>query len=120
MDQEEKKQEEKKDQPNNAVHGVKLRPMLVYLEKELGWEEMGKRININCFTTNPSMGSSITFLKRNSWAKNEVQELFIHVKTYGKDAPMKKISSTLVAKKSRPRTTTPQKNLSDFINKFNK
>jgi uncharacterized protein (DUF2132 family) len=44
--EQEKKLEEKKDQPNNAVHGVKLRPMLVYLEKELGWEEMGKRINI--------------------------------------------------------------------------
>jgi uncharacterized protein (DUF2132 family) len=63
-------------QPNNVLHGVRLKDMLVYLEKNLGWEKMGEKINIKCFTTNPSMGSSLTFLRRTTWAKNAVQQLY--------------------------------------------
>ena len=77
-------------QPNNLVHHVKLKDMLVELEQKLGWEEMGRRININCFTNNPSLKSSLNFLRKTPWAKEKVQQLYIaHVK--GELKPLPKI-----------------------------
>ncbi len=72
--EEEKKKEE---QPNNPLHGVKLADILKYLVKEYGWEELGNRIKINCFISNPSIGSSLKFLRRTSWAKEKVEKLYL-------------------------------------------
>lgn len=65
------------DQTNNKLHGVKLEDMLNYLVEEYGWEELGNRININCFTSNPSVRSSLKFLRRTAWARNKVEKLYI-------------------------------------------
>ncbi len=67
------------EQPNNPAHGVKLEQMIKELVDYYGWEHLGYKIPIGCFRNNPSIGSSITFLKRNSWAKNDLQKLYIEM-----------------------------------------
>ncbi len=65
------------EQPNNPLHGVKLADILKHLVAEYGWGELGRRIKINCFTSNPSIGSSLKFLRRTSWAKEKVEKLYL-------------------------------------------
>jgi uncharacterized protein (DUF2132 family) len=64
-------------QPNNPLHGVTLEMVLTKLVDMYGWNEMGNRININCFTNNPSIKSSLKFLRRTPWARQKVEQLFI-------------------------------------------
>ena len=64
-------------QPNNPLHGVKLADMLNYLEDEYGWEGLAERIKINCFKSNPSVKSSLKFLRRTDWARTKVEELYL-------------------------------------------
>ncbi|MCT4580986.1 MAG: VF530 family protein [Flavobacteriales bacterium] len=70
------------EQPNNPMHGVKLKDVLIYLVDEYGWEELGRRININCFKSNPTMNSSLKFLRKERWARNKVEALYL--KSIGK------------------------------------
>ncbi|MDG0973705.1 MAG: VF530 family protein [Crocinitomicaceae bacterium] len=65
------------NQPNNPVHGVKIADMLNYLIESYGWEELAARINIRCFRFDPSVKSSLVFLRKTPWAKEEVQKLYI-------------------------------------------
>ena len=65
------------DQSNNPLHGVKLIDMLEYLEAAYGWEGLGRRINIRCFKYDPSIKSSLHFLRRTPWARAEVEELYL-------------------------------------------
>ena len=65
------------DQTNNKLHGVKLEHMLEFLVEEYGWEELGASIRINCFNSNPSIRSSLKFLRRTAWARNQVERLYI-------------------------------------------
>ena len=65
------------EQPNNPLHGVKLKEILEYLVDEYGWEKLGEKIKINCFISDPSIGSSLKFLRRTSWAKEKVQKLYL-------------------------------------------
>jgi len=64
-------------QTNNPLHGVKLADILEYLVKELGWEELGLRINIQCFNNDPSIKSSLKFLRRTPWAREKVENLYL-------------------------------------------
>ncbi len=64
-------------QPNNPLHGVKLVDILEYLVTHLGWDEMGDHIKINCFHTNPSIKSSLKFLRRTPWAREKVEQLYL-------------------------------------------
>ena len=64
-------------QPNNPLHGVKLADMLEYLVEVFGWEELGSRININCFNSDPSIKSSLKFLRRTEWARAKVERLYL-------------------------------------------
>lgn len=64
-------------QPNNPLHGVKLNDMLLFLEQKYGWEELGKRINIRCFQSDPSIKSSLKFLRRTPWARTKVEALYL-------------------------------------------
>ena len=64
-------------QPNNPLHGKTLETMLNELVAQYGWEEMGDRINIRCFTDNPSIKSSLTFLRKTPWARQKVEELYL-------------------------------------------
>ena len=66
-----------KEQPNNPLHGVKLVDILTYLLEKYGWEELGARINIRCFNSNPSIKSSLKFLRRTPWARDKVEKLYL-------------------------------------------
>jgi ketosteroid isomerase-like protein len=65
-----------KKQVNNPTHGITLTNMLDYLVTEYGWEELGNRVKINCFRSNPSIKSSLRFLRRTDWAREEVEFLY--------------------------------------------
>lgn len=64
-------------QPNNPLHGMTLEKVLVQLVDRYGWEEMGRRINIKCFTHDPSIKSSLKFLRKTLWAREKVEALYI-------------------------------------------
>lgn len=65
------------DQPNNPLHGKTLQAILEALVAHLGWPEMGYRIRINCFLANPSISSSLKFLRKTPWARQKVEDLYI-------------------------------------------
>jgi uncharacterized protein (DUF2132 family) len=66
-------------QPNNPLHGVKLATMLEVLVDHYGWEALAMRVNINCFKNDPSIKSSLTFLRRTPWARDKVERLYLNV-----------------------------------------
>jgi len=65
------------EQPNNPLHGVTLEIILTRLVEQYGWQELGGRIPINCFTDDPSLKSSLKFLRRTPWARKKVEELYL-------------------------------------------
>jgi uncharacterized protein (DUF2132 family) len=67
-----------KDQPNNPLHGVKLVDILERLVAVYGWDELGERINIRCFNHDPSIKSSLKFLRRTPWAREKVENLYVN------------------------------------------
>lgn len=66
-------------QSNNPLHGVTLEAIVTQLVEKYGWDELGRRIPINCFTSNPSIKSSLTFLRRTPWARTKVEELYVRM-----------------------------------------
>ncbi len=65
------------EQANNPLHGVKLADMLEFLHAEYGWKALGELITIDCFNNNPSIKSSLKFLRRTPWARAKVEELYL-------------------------------------------
>lgn len=63
------------------LHGVTLAKILEYLVEKLGWDELAAQIRINCFAVNPSIKSSLTFLRRTPWARQKVEALYIEVRS---------------------------------------
>jgi len=66
-----------KTQPNNPLHGLTLEEILEFLVAKYGWEELGATINIRCFNFDPSIKSSLKFLRKTPWARSKVEQLFI-------------------------------------------
>ena len=64
-------------QPNNPLHGKTLEAILVYLVSYYGWEELSDIININSFKSNPSLKSSLKFLRKTQWARDKVEKLYV-------------------------------------------
>ena len=64
-------------QKNNSLHGITLQKMLEQLVDYYGFESLSERIKIKCFTDNPSIKSSLTFLRKTDWARNKVEELYV-------------------------------------------
>ena len=64
-------------QVNNPLHGITLEKLLSELVEALGWEELGRRVNIRCFTHDPSLSSSLRFLRRTPWARTKVENLYL-------------------------------------------
>jgi len=77
-------------QPNNPLHGIKLEQIINELVAHYGWEYMGYTIKIKCFTDNPSVKSSLTFLRKTPWARTKVETMYLKMLTQNK---MKKGSS---------------------------
>ncbi|GAB3479985.1 VF530 family protein [Marinomonas epiphytica] len=65
------------EQPNNPLHGVKLERIVTDLVEHYGWEELSFRININCFKQDPSVKSSLKFLRKTPWARAKVEALYL-------------------------------------------
>ena len=66
-------------QPNNPLHGIKLQQIVEELVDYYGWEQLSLRINIRCFTHDPSVKSSLKFLRRTPWARAKVEELYLEM-----------------------------------------
>ncbi len=64
-------------QANNPLHGVTLEKIVTTLVDHYGWEALGERINIRCFNSDPSIKSSLKFLRKTPWARARVEELYI-------------------------------------------
>jgi uncharacterized protein (DUF2132 family) len=64
--------------PKNPLHGITLEKMLTQLHAHYGWEGLGDRIRINCFWSNPSIQSSLKFLRKTPWARQKVEELYLY------------------------------------------
>ncbi len=62
----------------DPLHGITLKAIVIYLEEKYGWEKLGKFIKIKCFTTDPSLNSSLKFLRKTAWAREEVEQLYIN------------------------------------------
>jgi len=67
------------DQSHDPLHGVTLEAMIKKLESHFGWEEMGKRIPIRCFQKDPSLKSSLKFLRQTPWARTKVEALYVEL-----------------------------------------
>lgn len=65
------------EQPNNPLHGIKLEMILNSLVDHYGWDELSNCINIRCFYSDPSIKSSLTFLRKTPWARKKVEDLYL-------------------------------------------
>ena len=65
------------EQKNNPLHGKTLANIIEYLVEQYGWDGLGQRIQVKCFTDNPSLQSSLKFLRKTEWARKKVEELYI-------------------------------------------
>lgn len=65
------------EQPKNPLHGKTLKSIVEELESEFGWDHMGYLVNINCFKNNPTLKSSLTFLRKTPWARTKVENLWV-------------------------------------------
>jgi uncharacterized protein (DUF2132 family) len=64
-------------QANNPLHGVTLEQIVNHLVEFYGWDELGRRIDINCFNSDPSVKSSLKFLRKSPWARQKVEDLYL-------------------------------------------
>jgi len=67
-----------KQQSNNPLHGITLEMMVTRLFDHYGWQELGQRINIRCFNSDPSVKSSLKFLRRTPWARKKLEDLYLN------------------------------------------
>lgn len=66
-----------REQPNNPLHGITLKAIVEDLVARRGWAGLAARIDIRCFAYDPSVGSSLTFLRKTEWARRQVEELYL-------------------------------------------
>jgi uncharacterized protein (DUF2132 family) len=64
-------------QPKNPLHGVTLEAIMTALHAHFGWDELAQRISVNCFRHDPSIKSSLKFLRKTPWARDKVENLYI-------------------------------------------
>ena len=66
-----------REQPNNPLHGVTLQAMVEDLVRRRGWPDLAARIKIRCFSSDPSVASSLKFLRKTDWARQKVEQLYL-------------------------------------------
>lgn len=74
-----------KDQPNNPLHGITLQTVVTQLHEYYGWDGLSERVNVNCFKSDPSIKSSLKFLRKTPWAREKVEQLYIE--TFSENNP---------------------------------
>ena len=67
------------EQPNNPLHGITLQTILTQLVDHYGWSGLSERINVNCFKNDPSIKSSLKFLRKTPWAREKVEQLYLSI-----------------------------------------
>ncbi|MEZ8327647.1 VF530 family DNA-binding protein [Vibrio splendidus] len=67
-------------QENNPLHGITLQKLLTELVEHYGWEELSYMVNINCFKKDPSIKSSLKFMRKTDWARIKVEQIYIDLK----------------------------------------
>lgn len=65
------------EQPRNPLHGITLERIVTELVEHFGWAELGQQVNIRCFNENPSVASSLKFLRKTPWARTKVESLYL-------------------------------------------
>ena len=70
----------RQEKVQNPLHGITLENLLIALVDHYGWEQLGKMIDIRCFQSDPSIKSSLTFLRKTPWAREKVEALYIQLK----------------------------------------
>lgn len=76
------------EQANNPLHGLTLESIVTRLEEHYGWDGLAQRIDVNCFKSDPSIKSSLKFLRKTQWARTKVEALY--VSTFSKQSPWTK------------------------------
>ncbi|MCU7553191.1 VF530 family protein [Alteromonas sp. ASW11-19] len=65
------------EQLNNPLHGLTLQTILTRLQEHYGWDGLYQRVRVNCFSNDPSIKSSLKFLRKTQWARDKVEKLYI-------------------------------------------
>jgi len=68
-----------KVQPNNPLHGVTLEKILTVLREHYSWKDLNQKVELNCFFSHPSIKSSLTFLRKNAWARKKIENLYLEL-----------------------------------------
>ena len=82
-------------QANNPLHGLTLQTIVETLETQLGWQKMGQAVKIKCFTDNPSVKSSLKFLRKTPWAREKVEQLYLSTMQQNKPKTSRKAKSKI-------------------------
>ena len=98
-------------QANNPLHGIKLEDLLTDLVDHYGWEELGSRIDIRCFNHDPSIKSSLKFLRKTPWARDKVEYLYLKMNKLPLPAPKTYTDEPAAAKPVKPRKQLPAANI---------
>ncbi|MFT6976764.1 MAG: hypothetical protein ACJAZA_000466 [Shewanella psychromarinicola] len=94
-------------QANNPLHGIKLETIVTELVEKYGWEELGSRINIQCFKDNPSVKSSLKFLRKTPWARDKVEYLYLKANKLPLPPPKDDNRGSFAAKTRPAKVKTP-------------
>lgn len=84
------------EQQNNPLHGLTLQVILETLVDKLGFEKMGEEVKINCFTSDPSIKSSLKFLRKTPWAREKVEQLYLYTLRTSDKQKLKKSAEAFV------------------------
>lgn len=102
------------EQPRNPLHGLKLEQIVTDLVDTFGWEVLADQVNVNCFRDNPSVKSSLKFLRKTQWARDKVESLYVYAIVRSKplrsqDEYQAQIRSS--SKASAPKTAATNSNI---------
>lgn len=97
-------------QANNPLHGIKLEDLLTDLVDHYGWEELGRRIDIRCFNHDPSIKSSLKFLRKTQWARDKVEYLYLKMNKLPLPAPRVRSDDEFVSKPQKSKEPLPEVN----------
>ncbi|QYJ77665.1 VF530 family DNA-binding protein [Shewanella acanthi] len=104
-------------QANNPLHGIKLETIVTELVEHYGWEELAERITIRCFTHDPSIKSSLRFLRKTDWAREKVEYLYLKMKKLPLPAPKTAVAPIKAANKSAKPAGRPEAKAASQVNK---
>ena len=97
-------------QENNPLHGIKLEDLLTDLVDHYGWEELGSRIDIRCFNHDPSIKSSLKFLRKTQWARDKVEYLYLKMNNLPLPPPRAYDAETSISKPKKSKQPLPEAN----------